>query len=115
MQAIPGDNYRTPPEALVKTQLGQVSSWCRYDPLVCVAEIGIEAVFIVLAYCSMLFLTNGPVPGPGNILKFFGAFVTLSIAARMISDDLGNKLSITAISGIGSKAVSLLAPKFVSW
>ena len=50
-----------------------------------------------------------------NIVKFLATFIVLSLAARMISDDLGNKLSITAVSGIGSKTVSLLAPRFVSW
>lgn len=108
-------NYRAPPEQLAKTQLSQVSSWCRYDPLICVAEVGVEAAFIALAYCAMLFLTGGDVPGPVSIAKFLAAFTVLSIAARMISDDLGNKLSISAVSGIGSKTVAILAPRFVSW
>lgn len=108
-------NYRPPPEQLAKTQLGQISSWCRYDPMVCLAEVGVEAVFIALAYCSMLFLTGGAVPTPASLLRFLLSFTVLSVAARMISDDLGNKLSISAVSGIGSKTVSLLAPRFVSW
>jgi hypothetical protein len=108
-------NYRAPPDQLAKTQLGQVSSWCRYDPVVCLAEVGVEAMFILLAYCSLLFISGGPVPGLGQVLKFLSAFGVLSVAARMVSDDLGNKLSITAVSGIGAKAVSLLAPKFVGW
>lgn len=108
-------NYRPPPEQLARTQLAQVSSWCRYDPMICLMEVGIEAGFIVLAYCSMLFLTGGAVPNPLNIVKFLLSFTVLSVAARMISDDLGNKLSISAVSGIGSKAVSILAPRFVSW
>lgn len=110
-----GMNYRRPPEQLAKTQLGQISSWCRYDPMICLAEVGVEAGFIALAYCSMLFLTGGAVPGPLAILKFLLSFTVLSMAARMISDDLGNKLSISAVSGIGSKTVSILAPRFVGW
>lgn len=108
-------NYRPPPDALAKTQLSQVSSWCRYDPTICLIEVGVEAVFILLAYCSMLFLTGSPVPGALDIVKFMTSFVVLSVAARMISDDLGNKLSISAVSGLGSKAVSILAPRFVGW
>ena len=108
-------NYRAPPDQLAKTQLNQVSSWCRYDPLICVAEVGVEAGFIALGYCAMLFITGGAVPGPLNILKFLLSFTVLSIAARMISDDLGNKLSITAVSGVGAKTVSFLAPRFVGW
>lgn len=110
-----GPNYRKPPEALEKTKGSQVDSWCRYDPLICVTEIGVEAVFIALAYSSLLFVTGGTVPSVLRILGFLATFVVLSISARMISDDLGNKLSITAVSGIGSKAVSLLAPKVVGW
>ena len=108
-------NYRPPPEQLAKTQLGQISSWCRYDPMVCLAEVGVEAGFIAPAYCAMLFLTGGVVPGPLSIIKFLTTFTMLNVAARMISDDLGNKLSISAVSGIGSKTVSILAPRFVGW
>jgi hypothetical protein len=108
-------NYRPPPEQLAKTQLSQVSSWCRYDPMICLTEVGIEAGFIAAAYCAMLFLTGGNVPGVLDILKFLLTFTVLSVAARMISDDLGNKLSISAVSGIGSKTVSMLAPRFVGW
>lgn len=108
-------NYRPPPEQLAKTQLNQVSSWCRYDPMICLLEVGVEAVFILMAYTSLLFLTGGTVPTMLNILKFLTTFVVMSVAARMISDDLGNKLSITAVSGIGSKCVSMLAPRFVGW
>lgn len=108
-------NYRPPPDALAKTQLSQVSSWCRYDPIICLAEVGVEAGFIALAYISLLFLTGGAVPGALSILKFLLTFAVLSVAARMVSDDLGNKLSIAAVSGIGTKAVSILAPRVVGW
>jgi hypothetical protein len=110
-----GPNARPPPDQLSRTQLNQVSSWCRYDPVVCLAQVGIEAVFIAVGYSSLLFLTGGNAPGPLDILKFLLVFSVTSIAARMISDDLGNKLSISAVSGIGSKCVSMLAPRFVGW
>lgn len=108
-------NYRPPPEALAKTQLAQTNAWCRYDPGLCAAQIGIEAVFLAAAYSSIIFLTGGSSPGPVDLLKFLAFFFVLSLAARMISDDLGNKLSFSAVSGIASKCVSVLAPRFVGW
>lgn len=108
-------NYRPPPEPLARTQLSQVSSWCRYDPAVCLAEVGVETAFIAAGYCALLYLMRGPVPDITDVLKFMLVFAVMSVAARMISDDLGNKLSISAVSGIGSKCVSILAPRFVAW
>lgn len=108
-------NSRPPPDALMKTQLSQVSSWCRYDPLVCVGQVAVETAFVATAYCAVFYVTGGRVPDLKSLALFFAMFMVLGIAARMISDDLGNKLSITATSGIGSKLVSLLAPRFVSW
>ncbi len=108
-------NYRPPPQQLSNTQLNQMSSWCRYDPLLCVQQVVVEALFIAAAYSSVLLLTGGTVPGAVDVLKFVGVFVTLCVAARMVSDDLGNKISITAVSGIGAKTVSMLAPRFVGW
>jgi hypothetical protein len=108
-------NHRPPPEQLARTKMGQVSSWCRYDPLACLGQVGLEALFIACAYAAILRYTGGTVPNAGSVVKFLAAFVALSVCARMISDDLGNKLSISAVSGIGSKTVSMLAPKFVGW
>lgn len=108
-------NHRPPPDQLARTKLGQVSSWCRYDPVACLGQVGLEALFIALAYAAILHYTGGTVPSAWNVVKFMAAFVTLSVSARMISDDLGNKLSISAVSGIGSKTVSMLAPRFVGW
>lgn len=108
-------NYRPPPEAMARTQAGQTNSWCRYDPLTCAGLVGTEAVFIATAYSAVLFLTSGNVPDPLTVLKFLAMFTLMSLAARMVSDDLGNKLSISAVSGIGGKCISLLAPRFVGW
>lgn len=110
-----GANYRPPPEALARTQQAQTNSWCRYDPGVCAAQIGIEAVFLAASYCSLMFLTGGSPPGPFSVLRFLAFFFVLSLTARMISDDLGNKLSFSAASGVASKCVSVLAPRFVGW
>ena len=110
-----GANHRKPPEALARTQLGQVSSWCRYDPLICLVEVAVETVFIALSYCAVLYVSGGKVPGLLALTKFMAMFGVMNVAARMLSDDLGNKLSISAVSGIGAKCVALLAPKFVAW
>lgn len=108
-------NYRPPPEQLYKTQQNQVSSWCRYDPMVCLGQVAVETTFVALAYGAALFVTGGRVPTLKAMTLFFVVFMLFGLAARMISDDLGNKLSIAAVSGIGSKLVSILAPRFVSW
>lgn len=108
-------NYRPPPPPFSTTQQNQMSSWCRYDPMLCVRQVVIEALFLAAAYASMLLLTGGAVPGVRAVLTFVATFVVLCVAARMVSDDLGNKISITAISGIGAKTVSMLAPRFVGW
>lgn len=108
-------NYRPPPEALARTEKAQADAWCRYDPAVCVALVATEAAFIAVAYSAVLYLTGGATPTVLAILKFFALFTTVSLAARMVSDDLGNKLSISAISGLGGKCVAVLAPRFVGW
>ncbi len=115
MSIIGGVNYRPPPEQLGRTQLGQVSSWCRYDPMVCLLQVGIEALFIMLGVTSLMFITGGGAPSPLNMVKFMLSFTVLSVLARMISDDLGNKLTISVVSGMGGKAASMLAPRYVGW
>lgn len=108
-------NYRPPPQQLGNTKLNQMSSWCRYDPMLCVQQVVVEALFVAAAYSSLLLLTGGAVPSVVSVLKFVGVFSVLCVAARMVSDDLGNKISITAVSGLGGKTVSMLAPRFVGW
>lgn len=67
------------------------------------------------SYVSLLYITGGDMPPLLAVVKFIAVFTLLTLAARMISDDLGNKMSITAVSGLGSKVVSILAPRFVGW
>lgn len=83
--------------------------------MLCVQQVVVEAAFVAAAYSSVLLLTGGAVPGVANVLKFVGVFTVLCLAARMVSDDLGNKITITAVSGLGAKTVSMLAPRFVGW
>lgn len=108
-------NYRPPPQQLSATQLNQVSSWCRYDPWVCVRTVGIETFFVAAAYCAALYLTGGAVPLAADVLKFIAMYASFALAARMVSDDVGNKVGISAIAGVGNKIVTVLAPRFVTW
>lgn len=108
-------NLRPPPQQLSNTQLNQVSSWCRYDPWVCVRAVGIETLFVAASYCAVLFLTGGAVPQASRLLQFIFVFGLVTLGARMVSDDVGNKIGVSAISGVGNKIVSIMAPRFVTW
>lgn len=103
------------PVPLANNRVAATQGWCRVDPMVCTRQAVIESAFLAAAYVSLLFVTGGELPPPVAILKFVVVFTLLTLAARMVSDDLGNKMSITATSGLGSKIVSILAPRFVSW
>ncbi len=109
-------NYRPPPDKLARDfQTVQMDSWCRYDPMPCLAQVSIEALFVAASYASLMMLTGSPVPTPWAMAMFLVVFIVLNAGARMISEDLGNKLSIAAVSSLGMKAASILAPKIVSW
>jgi hypothetical protein len=77
--------------------------------------VATETIFVGSAICSLLLLTGGSVPGPVSVLKFVCVFFVLNLAGRMVSDDMGNKISFAALAGIGAKACSLLVPKIVAW
>ena len=109
-------NYRPPPDKLARDfQVVQMDSWCRYDPMPCLAQVAIESLFVAASYSSLILLTGGSVPKPLAVVSFLVVFIVLNAGARMISEDLGNKLSIAAVSSLGMKAASILAPKIVSW
>lgn len=105
----------TPPPVMANTKITQTMSWCRLDPAGCAREVGIEAAFLAAAYTTLLFVTGGQVPGPLTIVKFVLLFIFFSMSGRMLSDSLGDKMAITAVSGLGSKIVSIIAPRFVGW
>lgn len=105
----------TIPLPLVNTKITQTMSWCRLDPVGCAQEVGTEAAFLCAAYTTLLFVTGGKVPSPLRLVKFVLLFVLFSMAGRLLSDSLGDKMAITAVSGLGSKLVSILAPQFVGW
>ncbi len=94
-------------------------SWCRKYPGLCAREAGIETLFLLGAYLLLLFVAAGfkttAIPAATGILQFVVLFAALSFGARMVSDDLGNKMSIAAVSGVGAKVVSMVVPKFAAW
>lgn len=106
---------QTPPPPVANTKVTQTMSWCRLDPLACTKEVCVEAAFLGAAYIFLLFVTGSEVPLPLAVIKFLLVFVLLTLAGRMVSDSLGDKMAITAVSGLGGKMVSILAKGFVSW
>ncbi|ABT14945.1 hypothetical protein NY2A_B546L [Paramecium bursaria Chlorella virus NY2A] len=102
-------------QPLLNNFLNNTTSWCRLNPIGCGKQAAIETLFLIMAYSSIIFLVGGQVPYMSNILKFAIVFFLFSVAARMISDSFSDKLGIAALSGIGLKAVSLIAPRVVSW
>jgi hypothetical protein len=115
---VPPDNQRT--------ENTQANSWCRFDPLICLRTVAIEAGFLLAAFCILRMMLEprtspglggflGVLPGPWLLLKFLVLFVFISYSARLLSDDLGNKVSFSAIGGIGGRVMTAIAPGFVSW
>lgn len=99
--------------------VAQTKSWCRKYPGLCVREAGIETVFLLGAYLLLLLVSSGftlsAMPAFSSVAQFVVLFAVLSVGARMVSDDLGNKMSIAAVSGVGAKVVSSIVPKFSAW
>ena len=102
-------------QPLLNNFLNNTTAWCRLNPIGCGKQAAIETFFLVMAYSSIIFLVGGEVPNLGNIIKFAIVFLFISMAARMVSDSFSDKLAIAALSGLGLKTASLLAPRVVSW
>ena len=96
-------------------EVTQTLSWCRYAPMTCLRQVAIETAFLAVSYVAILFATNSVVPSLLAVVRFSLLFALLSFAGRQISDGLGDKISVTALTGLGAKVVSVLAPKFVTW
>lgn len=107
----PKINYRAPPQQLANNQTNNTNSWCRYDPASCLAQVGIETLFIAAAYSSVMLLLGNELPQITNVAKFMVMFSFLSFAARMISDTLSDKITITSLGALGSRVVTLMAPQ----
>jgi len=93
-----------------------VYAWARNAPLVALQQAVIETAFLIMAYSAVIFLVGGgQPPNVLNIIKFGFVFLMLNMAARMVSDSFSDKLAIAALSGLGLKCASLLAPRIISW
>ena len=110
--ATAGAHIDHPP--IAQSQM-QPHNWCFRDPMACLRQVGIETGFLATAYVFLLWVTHSPMPPPLRVAQFVLLFALLSFAGRQLSDGLGDKIAITALSGIGSKLVAILAPKFVMW
>ena len=67
------------------TALAQTQSWCRYDPMACLRQVGIETGFLATAYVFILWASHNPVPGPLQVAQFALLFALLSFAGRQMS------------------------------
>ena len=102
-------------QPLLNNFLNNTTAWCRLNPIGCGKQAMIETLFLLMAYSSIIFLVGGQVPVVANILKFAIVFFFISVAARMISDSFSDKLAIAALSGLGLKVATILAPRIVGW
>ena len=95
--------------------LNNTTSWCRLNPIGCGRQAVTETFFLIMTYSAVIFLVGGAVPTVENLIKFSVIFLIMNIAARMVSDSFSDKLAIAALSGLGLKIASMLAPKIVGW
>ncbi|AGE55648.1 hypothetical protein ATCVMN08101_436R [Acanthocystis turfacea Chlorella virus MN0810.1] len=95
--------------------LNNTEAWARRAPIKAASQAVVETGFLIMAYSAIIFLVGGTPPTVLNLFKFGFVFLIMNIAARMVSDSFSDKLAIAALSGLGLKIVSTMAPKVVSW
>ena len=103
------------PQPLQNNFLNNTTSWCRLNPIGCGRQAMTETFFLIMTYSAVIFLVGGNVPTVANLIKFGIIFLVMNVAARMVSDSFSDKLAIAALSGLGLKVASMLAPKIVGW
>ena len=103
------------PQPLQNNFLNNTTSWCRLNPIGCGRQAVTETFFLIMTYSAVIFLVGGNVPTVANLVKFAVIFCIMNVAARMVSDSFSDKLAIAALSGLGLKCASLMAPKIISW
>lgn len=108
-------DYRTPPGPLANNKIVATDAWCRYEPMACIAQVGIETTFLAVAYSSMLLLLGNQVPQIANLARFMFVFALLSFAARMVSDTMSDKLTVGTIASMSGKILTTVVPKIVAW
>lgn len=106
---------RVPPGPLATNMANATDAWCRYDPVRCVKQVGIETVFLALAYSVALLLLGNAFPGIANVARFMLVFSLLSMSARLVSDTMSDKLTIGTIASMSGKILTTMVPKIVSW
>ena len=106
---------RDPPGILANNKLSNTDAWCRYDPIKCLSQVGIETLFLAVAYSVVLFVLGAPAPKVANLVRFAAVFGVLTFSARMVSDSLSDKMTIAGASALGPKILSTLVPKIVGW
>ena len=99
----------------VSNVLNTTQAWARRAPITAAKQAVIETLFLIMAYSAIIFLVGGDVPKVVNLFKFGFVFLLINLAARMVSDSFSDKIAIAALSGLGLKAASMLAPKIVGW
>jgi hypothetical protein len=95
--------------------LNNTEAWARRAPITAAIQATVETGFLIMAYSAIIFLVGGTPPTVANLFKFGFVFLTMNIAARMVSDSFSDKLAIAALSGLALKMVSTMAPRVVSW
>lgn len=103
------------PQPLQNNFLNNTTSWCRLNPIGCCRQAVTETFFLIMTYSAVIFLVGGIVPTVANLIKFAVIFLVMNVAARMVSDSFSDKLAIAALSGLGLKCASLMAPRIISW
>ena len=103
------------PQPLQNNFLNNTTSWCRLNPIGCGRQAMTETFFLIMTYSAVIFLVGGSVPTVANLIKFGIIFFVMNVAARMVSDSFSDKLAIAALSGLGLKCASLMAPKIIGW
>jgi len=103
------------PQPLQNNFLNNTTSWCRLNPIGCGRQAVIETFFLIMTYSAVIFLVGGMVPTVANLIRFSVIFLIMNVAARMVSDSFSDKMAIAALSGLGLKIASLLAPKIIGW
>ena len=99
----------------ITNMTNNVEAWARRAPITAAKQAVIETLFLIMAYSAIIFLVGGDVPKVVNLFKFGFVFLLINLAARMVSDSFSDKIAIAALSGLGLKAASMLAPKIVGW
>ena len=99
----------------VSNVLNNTQAWARRAPITAAKQAVVETLFLIMAYSAIIFLVGGDVPKVANLIKFGFVFLLINMAARMVSDSFSDKLAIAALSGLGLKCASMLAPKIVGW